>query len=123
MGGTERPAKPSRITALRERYPWLDRLLRAAEGYQKRYGDYYAAAITYFSVLALVPLLMISFAVAGFALQGNPELLGSLRTSITDSGPNPGWPELLNRVEDQAIANAGAVGIIGLLTALYSGLG
>lgn len=123
MGEEEQSAKPSRITALRERYPWLDRLLRAAEGYQKQYGDYYAAAITYFSVLALVPLLMIAFAVAGFALQGSPELLESLRTSITDSVPNPGMQEMLNRVVDQAISNAGAVGIVGLLTALYSGLG
>lgn len=123
MDESEQSAKPSRITALRERYPWLDRLLRAAEGYQKRYGDYYAAAITYFSVLALVPLLMIAFAAAGIVLQGNPELLQSLRTSITDSVPNPGLQEMLNGVVDQAISRAGAVGIIGLLAALYSGLG
>nr|WP_228046632.1 YhjD/YihY/BrkB family envelope integrity protein [Saccharopolyspora sp. HNM0983] len=101
----------------------MDRLLRAAEGYQNQYGDYYAAAITYFSVLALVPLLMIAFAVAGFVLQGSPDLLGSLRVSITDAVPNPAMQEMLNRVVDQAVDNAGTVGIIGLLAALYSGLG
>ncbi|WP_433873832.1 YhjD/YihY/BrkB family envelope integrity protein [Saccharopolyspora sp. CA-218241] len=108
---------------MRRRYPWLDRLIRSAGRYQRQYGDYYAAAVTYFSVLALVPLLMIAFAAAGFALGGNPELLDRLRASITESVPSPAMQEMLNRVVSQAIENAGAVGVIGLLGALYSGLG
>ncbi|MDI2028847.1 inner membrane protein YhjD [Saccharopolyspora sp. TS4A08] len=112
-----------RLARLRRRHEWLDRLVRAATGYQQQYGDYYAAAITYFSVLALVPLLMIGFAVAGFVLGGNPDLLASLRQSITSAVPSPAMSEMLNKVVDQAIEQAGAVGIIGLLTALYSGLG
>ena len=116
-------AKPSRLEKLRRDRPWLDRLIRAASRYQSQYGDYYAAAITYFSVLALVPLLMIAFAVAGFVLAGNPDLMAQLRTSITTAVPNPEMSGLLTNVVDQAISQAGAVGIIGLLVALYSGLG
>ncbi|RRO12823.1 inner membrane protein YhjD [Saccharopolyspora rhizosphaerae] len=120
---TDQEEQPGRLARLRQQHEWLDRLLRAVSRYQQQYGDYYAAAITYFSVLALVPLLMIGFAVAGLVLRGNPELLASLRGSITSAVPNPAMSDMLNRVVDQAIKQAGAVGIIGLLTALYSGLG
>ena len=51
--------------------PWLDHLVRAAGRYQSQRGDYYAAGITYFTVLSLFPLLMVAFAVAGFVLAGN----------------------------------------------------
>ena len=123
MGDQTREDRPSRLTLLRRRYEWLDRLIRAFSRYQSQYGDYYAAAITYFSVLALVPLLMIAFAAAGFVLGNNPELLDQLRRSITEAIPNPQMSALLNQVVAQAIEQAGAVGIIGLLVALYSGLG
>lgn len=114
---------PGLLERLRRGHPWLDRLIRAAARYQSQYGDYYAAAITYFSVLALVPLLMISFAVAGFVLAGNPDLLEQLRLSITEAVPNREMSGMLNQVVGQAIEQAGTVGIIGLLVALYSGLG
>lgn len=114
---------PSRLTRLRRAYPWIDRLVRAGARYQNQYGDHYAAAITYFSVLALVPLLMIAFAAGGFVLGGNPELLAELRRSITQAVPNAQLSALLNGVIDSAIERAGALGLLGLLVALYSGLG
>jgi membrane protein len=120
---TQEEGKPSRLTRLREQHYWLDRLLRAVTRYQAQYGDYYAAAITYFSVLALVPLLMIAFAIAGFVLRGNPDLLERLQTSITTSVPNPAMSQILERVVNEAVNKAGAVGLLGLLGALYSGLG
>lgn len=113
---------PSRVQRLRRRYGWLDRLIRAGERYLRCNGDYYAAAITYFSVLALVPLLMIGFATAGFILAGNPALLSELRVSIADAVPDRQLSDSLNSVVSQSIRSAGAVGAIGLLVALYSGL-
>ncbi|WP_017976649.1 YhjD/YihY/BrkB family envelope integrity protein [Actinopolyspora halophila] len=118
-----RSPAPGRVELLRGRYPWFDRLVRAAQRYQRNYGDYYAAAITYFSVLALVPLLMIAFAIAGFVLTSNPALLERLQTAIAESVPSAQLSELVNGIVEEAIAQAGAVGIIGLLAALYSGLG
>jgi membrane protein len=106
----------------RQRYPWLDHLLRAAQSYSDRHGDHYAAAITFFSVLSLVPMLMIAFAVAGFVLAGNPELLRHLQDQIQTAVPG-GLGATLNQVIDGAIASRQGVGIIGLLGALYSGLG
>ena len=114
--------KESFLTKQRRQRPWLDHLLRAGEAYTERYGNHYAAAITYFSVLSLFPLLMIAFAVAGFVLAGNDALLKEMQTSIAESVPS-GLSDLINEVVASAIENRGAVGIIGLVAALYSGLG
>lgn len=106
----------------RQRYPWLDHLVRAGQAYTSNNGDHYAAAITYFSVLALVPLLMIAFAVAAFVLAGNQALLTELKTQIAQSAPS-GLGQTLGPVIDQAIESRSSVGVLGLLGALYSGLG
>lgn len=114
--------RPSMIVRLRERYEWLDHIVRAATRYTERHGNHYAAAITFFSVLSLVPLVMIGFAVAGYVLFFQPELLQELRNGIAENVP-AGLDQILNPIIDQAIASRTAVGVIGLLAALYSGIG
>jgi membrane protein len=116
------PQKESLIVRLRRKYPWLDHLVRANEAFDERYGNHYAAAITYFSVLSLFPLLMIAVSVAGFVLSGNPELMNQLTEAIKNSVPENLQP-LINQVVQSAQDSAGAVGVFGLLTALYSGIG
>ncbi|MGH3684318.1 MAG: inner membrane protein YhjD [Pseudonocardiaceae bacterium] len=125
MGVTGLPQadrKPGLLERYRLRYPWLDHLVHAGQSYTTHHGDHYAAAITFFSVLSLVPLLMIAFATAGFVLAGNPELLRTLQDQIQTAAP-PGLGAILNQVIDGAIKSRGSVGIVGLLGALYSGLG
>ena len=102
--------------------PWLHHLVRAAGRYQSQRGDYYAAGITYFTVLSLFPLLMIAFAVAGFVLAGNDELLGELQDNVVEKVPGEMGGQL-NDLIDQAVGSRGAVGVLGLLTGLYTGLG
>jgi membrane protein len=48
--------------------PSVAHLLRAVERFYNRLGDQFGAAITYFSVLALIPILLFAFAVLGFVL-------------------------------------------------------
>ena len=115
-------AEPTKLEQLREQYPALDHVVRAATRYTEKHGDHYAAAITYFSILALVPLIMIGFAGAAFVLVNNEELLNQLRGAILSGAPQ-GTGDLLTGVVDQAIAQRRTVGVIGLLGALYSGLG
>lgn len=114
--------KESFLTRQRRKRPWLDHLVRSGESYNERYGNHYAAAITYFSVLSLIPLLMIAFAVAGFVLAGNETLLSEMKDGITEAVPS-GLGDTINDVVGTAIDSRGTVGIIGLLAALYSGLG
>jgi membrane protein len=114
--------KESFLTRQRAKRPWLDHLVRAGEAYTERYGNHYAAAITYFSVLSLFPLIMIAFAIAGFVLVGNDTLLTEMKNGITEAVPS-GLGDVINDVVDKAIESRGTVGVIGLLAALYSGLG
>jgi len=102
--------------------PWLDHLVRAGLRYNAQKGDYYAAAITYFSVLALFPLVMVGFSVAGFVLAGHPELLTQLQDSITKGVPGS-MGTTINELITKALASKGAVGVIGLVGSLYAGLG
>jgi membrane protein len=113
---------PSKLERLRARHEWLDHMVRAGVRYTERHGDHYAAAITFFSVLSLVPLLMIAFAAAGYVLFFNPDLLNKLLASITENVP-PGLSDTIDQVIKQAIDQRGAVGFLGLLAALYSGIG
>ena len=113
---------PTFLERQREKYPWLDHLVRAGARYTENHGDHYAAAITYFSILALVPLLMVAFAAAGFVLRGNPDLVQQLRDGITSAVPGD-LGATLGGVVDTAINRAGAIGAVGLIGALYSGIG
>src|SRR4051794_15954971 len=65
---------------------------------------------------------MVAFAIGGFVLAGNDALLTEMKNGITDAVPS-GLNELINDVVDGAITSRGTVGIIGLVAALYSGLG
>jgi membrane protein len=121
-GPQQTDEQPGLLQRYQLRYPWLDHLVRAGKSYTAHHGDHYAAAITFFSVLSLVPLLMIAFAAAGFVLAGNQELLRHLQDQIQTAAP-AGLGETLNQVIDGAIASRNGVGIVGLLGALYSGLG
>jgi membrane protein len=116
------PAKPGILDRLRSRYGWFDHVMRAQERYQDSKGDFYAAGITYFTVFAIFPLLMVAFAIGGFVLARQPELLASIEERIksTVSG-NVG--EQLVDLMDAAIQSRTSVGVIGLATAAWAGLG
>lgn len=110
------------IERRRREWPWFDHLARAGSVYQNQKGDYYAAGITYFSVLALFPLLMVAFAIIGFVLASRPELLTELQTQISENVPGS-FGTTINDLVETAIESRASVGVIGLLGALYAGLG
>ncbi|MFC9998591.1 inner membrane protein YhjD [Nocardia sp. NPDC127526] len=101
---------------------WLDHVVRAAGRYQRQRGDYYAAGITYFTVLSLFPLLMIGFAVAGFVLSRNPDLLTEMQAKIVENIPGSAG-EQINDLINQAVRSRTSVGVIGLAAGAYAGLG
>lgn len=114
--------KPSFLEKQRAKYPWFDHLMRAVTRYNEQHGDYYAAGITYFSVFALAPLLLVGFAVAGFVLSRNEELLAEIQISIAEEVPG-GFGEQISELLEQAVAQRGTALSIGLLLAFYAGLG
>lgn len=118
----EDDSKPGFLERQRAAHPRFDHVVRAGLRYQDNKGNYYAAGLTYFTVLAVVPIIMVVFSVAGFVLAGRPELLDQIQQVIAENIPG----ELGGTVQsliDSAIESRGAVGLIGLLTASYAGLG
>ena len=77
---------------------------------------------TYFSVLALIPILMVAFAIAGFVLAGHPEWVAQIQDGITKNVPGS-LGDTLNGLIDSAIESRAGVGVLGLLGAAYAGLG
>ncbi len=106
----------------RAAWPWFDHVIRAGTRYQENRGDYFAAGITYFSVFALFPMLMVAFAATGFVLAQNPQVLDSIHDAITKALPGDLGVQI-NQLIDSAISARATVGVIGLLVAAYSGLG
>lgn len=107
-----------------KKVPWIAHILRMLTRFKTRLGNEFAAGITYFSVLALVPILMFLFAGAGFTLTVlRPELLDQFKTLIFDqlkSAPE-GLQNQVGGIIDTALSNWRSVGVVGILSAMYAG--
>ncbi len=109
------------LTRLRDRYPWLDHVVRAQQRYDKAQGDFYAAGVTYFTIFAMFPLLMVGFAVVGFVLASRPHQLAEIDSRVKAAVPGEFGEQIISLM-DSAIASRTSVGVIGLGTALFVGL-
>ena len=106
--------------------PGVAHLLAAYTRFNLRFGLQFGAAITYFSVLAVVPVFMLAFSIAGFVLTiVRPELVPALASAIADAigSADPATEDRIRALIERALSNYKAIGIIGLVSALYSGAG
>lgn len=127
--GSDRPGVIKRVSAWGTRvwerisaWSLVAHVIRALERFNDRLGNQFAAAITYFSLLSLVPILMVAFSVAGFVLADRPEALAELKDHITELIPGD-LSTQIGLLIDRAVNARFTIGIIGLLVALYSGIG
>ena len=116
------PAEPGIMDRLRARYVWFDRVMLAQGRYNDSKGDFYAAGITYFTIFALFPLLMVGFAAGGFVLATRPDLLSVVESKITGAVSGDLGQQLVELMKS-AIESRTSVGVIGLATAAWAGLG
>ncbi|WP_420064363.1 inner membrane protein YhjD [Pectobacterium colocasium] len=114
--------KSKRLVARIQAIPSVAHLIRAGERFNDRMGNQFGAAITYFSFLSLIPILMVSFAAVGFVLASNPDLLTELINRIVNSISDPSLANTLKNTVNTAVQQRTTVGITGLLIALYSGI-
>lgn len=129
-GSDKKPRQPqhkalsgfSRLVERVKTWPSIAHLLRATERFNDRLGSQFGAAITYFSFLSLIPILMVSFAAVGFVLASNPDLLAELIGKIVNSISDPTLASTLKNTVNTAIQQRTTVGLTGLALALYSGL-
>jgi membrane protein len=106
----------------RAKRPWLDHLIRAYQQYKGANGDHVAAAITYFSFLAIFPLILLGASVAGFVLANNANLQQRLQQVISDNVPGS-LGDTMSEAVQSVIENRGSIGVIALLGVAYAGLG
>ena len=111
------------LARLREKFPWLDHILRMVQHYGAVNGNAQAGAVTYFGFLSFFPILALGFFVIGLVAQLYPDIkpqmvaeLNALLPGVI--GNDPGQISL-KTIESYS----GRVGLIGLLVLLYAGLG
>ena len=112
----------SRFATWFQAIPAVAHFIRALDRFNDRLGSQFGAAITYFSFLSLIPILMVSFAAVGFVLASNQDLLTDIINKIVSSISDPTLATTLKNTVNTAFQQRATVGITGLLLALYSGL-
>jgi membrane protein len=112
-----------RIKRLQQQ-PWIAHMIRAVQRYLTRLGTQFAAATTYFSVLAIVPVMMMAFSVIGFVLTVvQPELLDTVADLVADAlgSTDPATRDKILSLVNNALSQYWAIGLVGLVGALYTG--
>lgn len=102
--------------------PMVAHLIRAAERFNDRLGNQFGAAITYFSFLSLIPIMMVAFAAGGYVLASHPTLLQDIFNKIFANVSDPTLAATLKNIINTAVQQRTTVGLVGLLIALYSGI-
>ena len=116
------PGKAGILDRLRARFGWFDHIVRAYQRFDDRNGGFFAAGLTYYTIFALFPVLMVGFAAGGFILSRRPQLLRTIDDHILSSITGALGHQLVELM-DSAIDARASVGIIGLATAAWAGLG
>lgn len=110
-----------RLDALRQRYPLLDHLIRTQQHYSAVNGSMQAGGVTYFGFLSFFPLLALAFTAVGVVARVYPDARADLTTALEEM-----LPGLVGGSDGLALSdfetNAAAVGLIGLVGLLYTGL-
>jgi membrane protein len=115
------PAKPGILDRLRARFEWFDHAMRANDRYEDSKGNFFAAGLTYYTIFALFPLLMVGFSVGGFVLSRRPDVRDGLDHKVLSAVPGPLGHEVVQLMHS-AIDARTSVGSIGLITAAWVGL-
>ena len=114
-----------KVKALRQ-IPAVAHVLRMNTRYATRLGNQFAGAITYFSLLAMVPILMFAFSACGFTLTVlRPDLLERIQAAIMvqlQGAPEDLQAQLTGLIEG-LLRNWASVGLVGLLSSMYSSAG
>jgi membrane protein len=115
------PGKPGILDRLRARFGWFDHAMRANDRYEECKGSFFAAGLTYYTIFALFPLLMVGFSVGGFLLSRRPDVLTGIDSKVKAAVPGALGQQVVE-IMNSAIASRASVGVIGLAVAAWVGL-
>ena len=111
-----------RWEALKQARPGVVHLAAAYRHYQDNHGNDLAAAITYFSFLALFPLVLLGVSVTAFVLASRPGLQRELFDQVSADLPGA-LGDTVHQMIQGAIDQRAGVGVIGLVGVVLAGLG
>ncbi|HXY63820.1 MAG TPA: inner membrane protein YhjD [Mycobacterium sp.] len=115
------PAKPGILDRLRARFGWFDHAMRANDRFEESKGNFFAAGLTYYTIFALFPVLMVAFSVGGFLLSRRPDVLTGIDNKVRAAVPGALGQQVVELMNSAIDARA-SVGAIGLATAAWVGL-
>ncbi|GAA4750829.1 YihY/virulence factor BrkB family protein [Gordonia alkaliphila] len=108
-----------RLDRFHRRFPKTGFPLAVAYKFFDDQGGYLAALITYYGFVSLFPLLLLFTTILGFLLENNPGLRDQIVSSTMSEIPVIG-----GQLNDPAALSGGTTAVlIGLIGALYGGLG
>jgi membrane protein len=114
-----------KVKALRQ-VPAVAHVLRMNSRYSTRLGNQFAGAITYFSLLAMVPILMFAFSACGFTLTVlRPDLLERVQAAVMvqlQGAPEQLQTQLTGLIRG-LLRNWASVGLVGLFSSMYTSAG
>jgi membrane protein len=103
---------------------WIAHIHRAVQRYNGRFGFQFGAGVAYFSVLAVVPVIMVAFSILGFFLvELRPDLITTVSKLIVGQFKNVD-PKTLAVIQNfivSTLQNYTSIGVVGLVAGLYSG--
>ncbi|HET8716767.1 MAG TPA: YihY/virulence factor BrkB family protein [Nocardioidaceae bacterium] len=113
----------ARVDRARRRWPAFDHVVRTVQHYGEVEGNSQAGAVTYFGFLSFFPILALGFFVVGYVSKVYPQAQDQLVKALDEVLPGV----VGNGAGEIPISDfesyAGAVGIVGVVGLLYSGLG
>ncbi|MGB8963413.1 MAG: YihY/virulence factor BrkB family protein [Pseudonocardiaceae bacterium] len=110
----------ARLDGFQRRHTWLGFPLAVIYKFVDDQGGYLAVLITYYGFVSLFPMLLLLVSVLGFTLQNHPAWQQAVLGSALKNFPIVG-PQLQDNVG--AIHGSGLAVLLGILGALYGGLG
>ncbi|MFT4218847.1 MAG: YhjD/YihY/BrkB family envelope integrity protein [Micropruina sp.] len=112
---------PEWLEKLKEK-PAIAHLWRTQERFTARLGNQFAGAITYFSVLSIVPVLMFGFSVLGMVLTVlRPDLLDAVRDLVKQEFKNAPLGEQVISIMENALRNWATLTIVAVAVFAWSG--
>lgn len=85
-------------------------------------ADQFAASIGFFGFVSLIPLIVITVAVAGLVVGDDPVRIADIATRIGNAIPGLASNEGMQTTIEGVVENGGSIGLIGGITLLLAGL-
>jgi YihY family inner membrane protein len=111
------PSPQQRFDAMQQSSRWLAFPVAVMKKFSDDQASNQAALLSYYGFFSIFPLMLVFTTILGFVLKGDPHLRQSITTSVVAKLPIIG-----TEIKGKSLTGSVAALVIGVLTALWSGL-